>query len=763
MEPQTRTTDGAASVCPYCSHGMSSGGVCPSCGRPLDAGEWPFDEVYSPAGLQARSDGKGTFFFIPEPEQPLRTELKAETRLPRKIPQQDPLRMGSTFQDSIRIDSPDVKAVFYRNRRSRECWVLDQSRFASVRVNGELVRNVPLRANDQIDIAGVKLSFDGERIDRARDESGGLSLTVDELGVTLGDATILRDVSFSVAPGEFVGVLGPSGCGKSTLLQCIAGLIPPERRSGRVAFTDAAGADLTERAVGLCAYLPQKAEQMLHPGLTLHEEMTCFLAVHAGTDGDETQIEPLLELLGLAEDVNKPVSSLSGGQQRRAAIAMTLLRKPRIVLLDEPTAGLDPAADAEVMAYLGKIAKNQHIIILCSTHVLGNMNRFTRVLALTSKKKEDEEERNGRLVFCGPPSRLVNSVCPHLAAASGASDDILAEASERLSQVYATLQEGAPKLASLPSVRFPESNGAADGSHVGAPSAVTAFAGYLKRMWTAFLSAWKSWIVLFGCMPLGVVACIRVGCADDFGAPSSGAIYFCCIIALFLLGLCHSAPRLVDGRVPGRCLERLAGVPLSSYLAAKIVGSVGLCLAQTLSFCLFWQIAILLPQSWFSAKAAELLVGPFDMFWTMPVLLCSSLMGALVGLSISAVVKNRATAVNWVPVVAVVALFFSQPNIGYPLSGSDEPTFAERISYLTPTVFPQRFLAAAYQVSAAEEAVRRASPDKRKRAEAHLSKTQNYRTGAALSFFVLFGVYLAVALGVLWLAEPAREREWYGR
>ena len=62
-----------------------------------------------------------------------------------------------------------------------------------------------------------------------------------------------------------------------------------------------------------------------------------------------------------------------------------------------------------------------------------------------------------------------------------------------------------------------------------------------------------------------------------------------------------------------------------------------------------------------------------------------------------------------------------------------------------------------------EEAVRRASPDKRKRAEAHLSKTQNYRTGAALSFFVLFGAYLAVALGVLWLAEPAREREWYGR
>jgi ABC-type multidrug transport system ATPase subunit len=763
MEPQARTTDGDASVCPYCSHGMSSDGACPSCGRPLDAGEWPFDEVYSPAGLQARPDGKGTFFFIPESEQPLRTELKAEVRLPRKIPLQDPLRVGNTHKDSIRIDSPDVKAVFYRNRRSRACWVLDQSQFASVRVNGELVRNVPLRANDQIDIAGVKLSFDGERIDRARDESGGLSLTVDELGVTLGDATILRDVSFSVAPGEFVGVLGPSGCGKSTLLQCIAGLIPPERRSGRVAFTDAAGADLTERAVGLCAYLPQNAEEMLHPGLTLHEEMTCFLAVHAGTDGDETQIEPLLELLNLAEEVNKPVSGLSGGQKRRAAIAMTLLRKPRIVLLDEPTAGLDPAADAEVMAYLGKIAKNQHIIILCSTHVLGNMNRFTRVLALTSKKKEDVAERNGRLVFCGPPSRLVNGVCPHLAAASCASDDILAEASERLSQVYATLQEGAPKLASLPSVRFPELNGEADGSHVGAPSAVAAFAGYLKRMWTAFQSAWKSWIVLFGCMPLGVVACIRVGCADDFGAPSSGAIYFCCIIALFLLGLCHSAPRLVDGRVPGRCLERLAGVPLSSYLAAKIVGSVGLCLAQTLSFCLFWQLAILLPQSWFSAKATELLVGPFDMFWTVPVLLCSSFMGALVGLSISAAVKNRATAVNWVPVVAVVALFFSQPNIGYPLSGSDEPTFPERLSYLTPTVFPQRFLAAAYQVSAAEEAVRRASPDKRKRAEAHLAKTENYRKGAALRFFALFGAYLAVAFGVLWLAEPAREREWYGR
>ena len=211
MEPQARTTDGDASVWPDCQHGMSSGGGGPSWRRPRDAGEWPFDEVCSPAGLQARPDGKGTFFFIPESEQPLRTELKAEVRLPRKIPLQDPLRVGNTHKDSIRIDSPDVKAVFYRNRRSRACWVLDQSQFASVRVNGELVRNVPLRANDQIDIAGVKLSFDGESVDRARDEHGGLSLTVDELGVKVKSGTILRNVSFSVAPGEFVGVFGPSG------------------------------------------------------------------------------------------------------------------------------------------------------------------------------------------------------------------------------------------------------------------------------------------------------------------------------------------------------------------------------------------------------------------------------------------------------------------------------------------------------------------------------------------------------------------------
>ena len=767
--------ESGAKVCPYCSYGLSADGVCTSCGKRLDPGDWPVEAAYLPDGLQAIAEGNAVRYALPVGQEALHAQLSANPHLPHDIPYQDPLWVGDTLQDAIRLErSGAVRAVFYRNRRSHECWVLDQSRFASVRVNGKFVRNAKLVANDVIDIAGVRLSFDGGSIGRHEDVSEGVTLSAHGAGVAVGGRDILRNVSFSIPPGEFVGVLGPSGCGKSTLLQRIVGLTAPEHCSGKIAFNGIDGADLPDGAIGICAYLPQNAEEMLHPGLSLREEMTCYIAIHGGCKDDESQIEPLLDLLGLSGELDSPVSKLSGGQKRRAAIAMTLLRRPRIVLLDEPTAGLDPASDAEVMVYLRKIAENKHVTILCATHVLGNMNCFTRVLALTGSK-ENSPDLNGRLVFCGPPDRLVKSVCPHLATDPDDGQDMLAAASRRLSDVYATLLAGAPGLDSIPDCDSNATPNGVEDVEYGPPPAGSSFKGYLRRMWTAFRSGGRFIrsvpAFLFVWMPLGVVACIRIGCTDDFSSPATGAIYFCCIIALFLLGLCHSATRLVDGRVPGRCLERLAGVSTSAYLAAKIVGSLGLCAVQTLSFCAFWQIAIKLPASWFSPSAGEslALVGPLSTFWTIPVLFIASFMGSLVGLSVSAIVRNRATAVNCVPVVAVIVLFFSQPNVGYLLSDvanvrrSGAPALAERISYVTPTVYPQRFLAAAYQVAAAREAVYRAKPARVAAARRHLANMMDDFLSVALRLLGLLGLYLASAFLVLWFYEPAREREWNGR
>ncbi len=781
--------DSKATICPWCSHGLSADGVCTSCGKRLDPGDWPVCAAYAAEGLQAIADGGCTLYTLPVPSKVRQASLSANPHLPHAIPDQDPISVGNTLSDIIRIESPSpVRAVFYRNRRTKECWVLDKSDFASVRVNGNLERNKCLRANDKIDIAGVCLSFDGESIDVDVVSDSGVTLSAHEICVAVGGRDILRSVSFAVSPGEFVGIIGPSGCGKSTLLQRIVGLTDPRHCSGSIKFNGVDGNNLPNGTVGICAYLPQNAEEMLHPGLTLLEEMKCFLAIHGCGTEDESQIEPLLDLLGLLGEMESPIAKLSGGQKRRAAIAMTLLRKPRIVLLDEPTAGLDPASDAEVMNYLRKIAKNKHIAILCTTHVLGNMKCFTRVLALTGRK--DDSPRNGWLVFRDIPERLVKCICPNL-------DNVTDSGS--MAKVYETLLAGAPELPSLPEEKDRGRSCRPEDILQRVPPAIASFRGYVWRMWTAFLPKSKtaekplpgfireffsplanmsrlmfsSVAFIFLWMPLGVVACIRIGCADDFYQPATGAIYFKCIIAMFLLGLCHSAARLVDGRIPGRCLERLAGVSASAYLAAKAVGSVALCAVQSLSFCLLWLVSIMLPSEWFSQTVHNTVpIGPFATFWTLPVLFFVSLIGSLVGLSISAIVKSRATAVNCVPVVAVIVLFFSQPNIGYPLSDvanskrDSLPTLAERISYCTPTVYPQRFLTSAYQVAAARNAVHFAEQKKGTAVTSerkHLNTVLDDCWSVGWRLAVLFAFYLAFSYCLLWLFEPFREKQWNGR
>jgi hypothetical protein len=188
-----------------------------------------------------------------------------------------------------------------------------------------------------------------------------------------------------------------------------------------------------------------------------------------------------------------------------------------------------------------------------------------------------------------------------------------------------------------------------------------------------------------------------------------------------------------------------------------------------LSFCLFWQIAISLPREWFSTEIdpSSLLVGPIETYWTMPVLFISSMMGSLVGLSVSAMVKERTAAVNCVPVVAVVVLFFSQPNIGYRLSDvlnekrDIPPTTAELVSYATPTVIPQRFLISCYQRSAAAEIASRSDASEKDMHYRELVEKDFKRV--SLKFILVAALYFVLAVLVLWRFEPLRESEWNGR
>jgi branched-chain amino acid transport system ATP-binding protein len=180
-------------------------------------------------------------------------------------------------------------------------------------------------------------------------------LSVSDLSAGYGRIPILSNISFSVAPGEFVGVLGHNGMGKTTLLKALMGFLPAN--TGKVSF---AGEDVTraepfQRARRGMGYVPQGRE--IFTGLNVRENLR--MACKRG-DGVESEIiEPVLEEFPrLKRLVDRPGGALSGGEQQLLAIARCLCGRPRLLMLDEPTEGIQPSIIDEIVETLTRLREN---------------------------------------------------------------------------------------------------------------------------------------------------------------------------------------------------------------------------------------------------------------------------------------------------------------------------------------------------------------------------------------------------------------------
>jgi zinc/manganese transport system ATP-binding protein len=186
------------------------------------------------------------------------------------------------------------------------------------------------------------------------------ALTVSGLGVTLGGRQILRGVDFEVAPGEFVGLIGSNGAGKTTLLRTILGFQAPTRGRVRVA-RDSIG------------YVPQK--MLLDPDAPVRARDLVALGIDGSRLGlplrspaKWRQVDEMLAAVDAQAFANERVGRLSGGEQQRVLIAHALIRRPSLLLLDEPLANLDVRSAADVVALLHRLAREHRIAILLSAH-----------------------------------------------------------------------------------------------------------------------------------------------------------------------------------------------------------------------------------------------------------------------------------------------------------------------------------------------------------------------------------------------------------
>jgi len=238
-------------------------------------------------------------------------------------------------------------------------------------------------------------------------------IQVQNLTHRYGDRVALSNVSFEVNKGEIFGLLGPNGGGKSTLFRILSTMMVPTGGKASVAGLDLArDADRVRRHVGVVFQT-----QSLDKALTVEENLRAQGHLH-GLSGAtlRERMAGAMERLGLTDRRRDRVETLSGGLRRRVEIAKALLHRPQVLLMDEASTGLDPAARRDVTRHVESLRRNDGVTILLTTHILEEADRCDRLVLL----------HKGSIVAQGSPTELRSRIGGDVVELSAPDGDGLA-------------------------------------------------------------------------------------------------------------------------------------------------------------------------------------------------------------------------------------------------------------------------------------------------------------------------------------------------
>lgn len=232
-------------------------------------------------------------------------------------------------------------------------------------------------------------------------KSDEIVLSVKQVTKKMGDKTIVDRLSFDLCQGEIVGLLGPNGAGKTTTIRMIVGLIG--MTEGDVMVKGTSIRQNFAKAIAEIGGIIENPE--FYPYMSGVDNLKQYQRMSGGID--ESRLQEVTELVGLEHAIHKRVKTYSLGMRQRLGIAQALLHRPSILILDEPTNGLDPAGIREMRDYLKQIASNQGIAVLVSSHLLSEMELMCSRVVVIQEGKYVTERALGAAAMA-PDSTLVN-------------------------------------------------------------------------------------------------------------------------------------------------------------------------------------------------------------------------------------------------------------------------------------------------------------------------------------------------------------------
>jgi ABC-type multidrug transport system ATPase subunit len=478
----------------------------------------------------------------------------------------------------------------------------------------------------------VTLHHEDGGIATVGDPSHGVRIDVDALSRRVrlrrrGELTLLDAVSFTVSPGELVAIVGTSGAGKTTLLEAMAGVGPAS--SGSVRFD---GIDLHANLAsfrGMLGYVPQ--DDIVHADLPLRSMLgyAARLRLPSSTRAAEVDdaVRDAIDAVDLTAHADVRVGALSGGQRKRASIAVELLTDPRVFFLDEPTSGLDPVTSAGLIERLRLLADRSATVVF-TTHSVEDLELCDRIVFMT---------RGGRVGFVG----TVDDALEQFGVGSVAElYRRLADPDAAIPTVDTAAPAPAPDTAPRDAIRRPVANG------------LTQWGVLTRRTLETLVRNRLTLAILLGSPALivGMFAILFRPGAFDFRNPSPSSMVmvgFWVVFAAFFFGLTYGLLQICTERTILR-RERLVGLRLGAYVASKVTLLVPFLVVVVVAMLGVLRLMDRLPSR------------PLSTYGSMGVGLLLCAVAALgLGLLTSAAVGNVAQATLALPMLCFPAVLFS--------------------------------------------------------------------------------------------------------